>query len=147
MAGKGAGAGLLKDIPRMLEITSEVVKAVNLPVTAKTRLGWDDDNKIIVSLAEQLQDCGIQALTIHGRTRAQMYKGDADWQLIGEVKNNSRMKIPIIGTVLSGKIHHLFLTRIKTSGLITQNTLMIITRKKIIIPVSILTGIASATTG
>lgn len=97
VAGKGAGAGLLKDIPRMLEITSEVVKAVNLPVTAKTRLGWDDDNKIIVSLAEQLQDCGIQALTIHGRTRAQMYKGDADWQLIGEVKNNPRMKIPIIG--------------------------------------------------
>jgi len=97
VAGKGAGAGLLKDIPRMLEITSAVVKAVNLPVTAKTRLGWDEDNKVIVNLAEQLQDCGIQALTIHGRTRAQMYKGDADWTLIGEVKNNPRMKIPIIG--------------------------------------------------
>lgn len=97
VAGKGAGAGLLRDIPRMLEITKAVVNAVDLPVTAKTRLGWDDDNKVIVSLAEQLQDCGIQALTIHGRTRAQMYKGDADWTLIGEVKNNSRMKIPVIG--------------------------------------------------
>ncbi len=97
VAGKGAGAGLLQDIPRMLEITSEVVKAVQLPVTAKTRLGWDEDNKVIVGLAEQLQDCGIQALTIHGRTRSQMYKGDADWTLIGEVKNNPRMKIPIIG--------------------------------------------------
>jgi len=97
VAGKGAGAGLLRDIPRMLEITSEVVKAVNIPVTAKTRLGWDDDSKIIVSLAEQLQDCGIAALAIHGRTRAQMYKGDADWTLIGEVKNNQRMHIPIIG--------------------------------------------------
>ncbi len=97
VAGKGAGAGLLKDIPRMLEITSQVVKAVNIPVTAKTRLGWDDDNKVIVNLAEKLQDCGIQALTIHGRTRAQMYKGDADWTLIGKVKNNPQMKIPIIG--------------------------------------------------
>ncbi len=97
VAGKGAGAGLLRDIPRMLEITSEVVKAVNIPVTAKTRLGWDDDTKIIVGLAEQLQDCGIAALAIHGRTRAQMYKGDADWTLIGEVKNNQRMHIPIIG--------------------------------------------------
>ena len=97
VAGKGAGAGLLRDIPRMLEITSEVVKAVNIPVTAKTRLGWDDDSKIIVGLAEQLQDCGIAALAIHGRTRAQMYKGDADWTLIGEVKNNQRMHIPIIG--------------------------------------------------
>ncbi len=97
VAGKGAGAGLLKEIPKMLQITSEVVKAVKLPVTVKTRLGWDDDNKIIVNLAEQLQDCGIQALTIHGRTRAQMYKGDADWALIGDVKNNARMKIPIIG--------------------------------------------------
>jgi len=97
VAGKGAGAGLLKDIPRMLEITTEVVKAVNIPVTVKTRLGWDDDNKIIVDLAEQLQDCGIQALTIHGRTRSQMYKGDADWTLIGDVKNNQRMYIPIIG--------------------------------------------------
>ncbi|MDD3079785.1 MAG: tRNA dihydrouridine synthase DusB [Paludibacter sp.] len=97
VAGKGAGAGLLKDVPRMLEITSAVVNAVKLPVTAKTRLGWDDDSKIIVNLAEQMQDCGIQALTIHGRTRSQMYKGDADWTLIGEVKNNPRMRIPIIG--------------------------------------------------
>lgn len=97
VAGKGAGSGLLRDVPRMLKITSEVVKAVNIPVTAKTRLGWDDSSKIIVPLAEQLQDCGIQALTIHGRTRAQMYKGDADWTLIGEVKNNPRMQIPIIG--------------------------------------------------
>lgn len=97
VAGKGAGAGLLRDIPRMLKITSDVVKAVKLPVTVKTRLGWDDDNKVIVELAEQLQDCGIQALTIHGRTRSQMYKGDADWSLIGDVKNNQRMKMPIIG--------------------------------------------------
>lgn len=97
VAGKGAGAGLLKDIPKMLEITRQVVKAVKLPVTVKTRLGWDDDNKIIVELAEQLQDCGIAALAIHGRTRSQMYKGDADWTLIGEVKNNQRMHIPIIG--------------------------------------------------
>lgn len=97
VAGKGAGAGLLRDIPRMLKITTEVVKAVKIPVTVKTRLGWDDDSKIIVDLAEQLQDCGIQALTIHGRTRAQMYKGDADWSLIGQVKNNQRMHIPIIG--------------------------------------------------
>ena len=78
MAGKGAGAGLLRDVPKMLQITKAVVNAVNIPVTVKTRLGWDDDNKIIVQLAEQLQDCGIQALAIHGRTRAQMYKGDAD---------------------------------------------------------------------
>ena len=97
VAGKGAGAGLLKDIPRMLEITKKVVNSVNIPVTVKTRLGWDDDNKVIGSLAEQLQDCGIQALTIHGRTRSQMYKGEADWTLIGEVKNNQRIKIPIIG--------------------------------------------------
>ena len=97
VAGKGAGAGLLRDIPRMLKITSEVVNAVKIPVTVKTRLGWDDDGQVIVQLAEQLQDCGIQALTIHGRTRAKMYKGDADWTLIGEVKNNPRMKIPIIG--------------------------------------------------
>ncbi|MFZ4725338.1 MAG: tRNA dihydrouridine synthase DusB [Paludibacter sp.] len=97
VAGKGAGAGLLKDIPRMLKITKDVVDAVNLPVTVKTRLGWDDDSKIIVELAEKLQDCGIAALTIHGRTRAQMYKGDADWTLIAEVKNNPRMHIPIIG--------------------------------------------------
>jgi len=97
VAGKGAGAGLLRDIPKMLEITRSVVKAVDLPVTVKTRLGWDDSSKIIVDLAEQLQDCGIAALTIHGRTRSQMYKGEADWTLIGEVKNNPRMYIPIIG--------------------------------------------------
>ena len=97
VAGKGAGAGLLRDIPRMLKITKDVVDAVKLPVTVKTRLGWDDDSKVILELAEQLQDCGIAALTIHGRTRAQMYKGDADWSLIGEVKNNQRMHIPIIG--------------------------------------------------
>ena len=97
VAGKGAGAGLLRDIPRMLKITKDVVDAVNLPVTVKTRLGWDDDTKVIVELAEKLQDCGIAALTIHGRTRAQMYKGDADWTLIGKVKNNPRMHSPIIG--------------------------------------------------
>ena len=97
VAGKGAGAGLLRDIPKMLEITAAVVKAVKLPVTVKTRLGWDEDSRVIVELAEQLQDCGIAALAIHGRTRAQMYKGDADWTLIGEVKNNPRMHIPIIG--------------------------------------------------
>lgn len=97
VAGKGAGAGMLRDIPKMLEITREVVKAVSLPVSVKTRLGWDDNSKIIVELAEQLQDCGISALTIHGRTRQQMYRGDADWELIGKVKNNPRMHIPIIG--------------------------------------------------
>lgn len=97
VAGKGAGAGLLQDVPRMLEITRAVVNAVDVPVTAKTRLGWDAEHKIIVLLAEQLQDCGIQALTIHGRTRAQMYTGEADWTLIGEVKRNPRMHIPIIG--------------------------------------------------
>lgn len=97
VAGKGAGAGLLRDVPKMLEITRAVVDAVKLPVTVKTRLGWDDSSKIIVELAEQLQDCGIAALTIHGRTRAQMYTGDADWTLIGKVKENPRMHIPIIG--------------------------------------------------
>ncbi|MBM6992437.1 MAG: tRNA dihydrouridine synthase DusB [Prevotella sp.] len=97
VAGKGAGAGMLKNIPLMLEITREVVKAVHTPVTAKTRLGWDMNNLIITDLAEQLQDCGIQALTIHGRTRSQMYTGEADWTLIGAVKNNPRMHIPIIG--------------------------------------------------
>ena len=97
VAGKGAGAGLLRDIPKMIEITTAVVKAVKKPITVKTRLGWDEDNKIIVNLAEKLQNCGIAALTIHGRTRSQMYKGEADWSLIGEVKNNPRMKIPIIG--------------------------------------------------
>ncbi len=97
VAGKGAGAGMLRNIPLMLDITRAVVDAVRLPVTVKTRLGWDADSKIIVTLAEQLQDCGIAALTIHGRTRAQMYTGEADWTLIGEVKNNPRMRIPIIG--------------------------------------------------
>lgn len=99
IAGKGAGAGLLKDPPKMLEITRAVVNAVGseVPVTVKTRLGWDKENMIIVDLAEQLQDCGISALTIHGRTRSQMYTDQADWALIGEVKRNPRMKIPIIG--------------------------------------------------
>jgi len=97
VAGKGAGAGLLRDVPKMLEITKAVVNAVHTPVTAKTRLGWNDEQKIIVELAEALQDCGIQELAIHGRTRAQMYTGEADWSLIGEVKNNPRMHIPIIG--------------------------------------------------
>lgn len=97
VATKGAGAGMLKNIPLMLKITEEVVKAVNIPVTVKTRLGWDEDSKIIVDLAEQLQDTGIQALTVHGRTRCQMYTGQADWDLIGKVKNNPRMHIPIIG--------------------------------------------------
>lgn len=97
VAGKGAGAGLLRDVPKMLEITKAVVSAVHTPVTAKTRLGWNDEQKIIVELAEALQDCGIQELAIHGRTRAQMYTGEADWTLIGEVKNNPRMHIPIIG--------------------------------------------------
>ena len=97
VAGKGAGAGMLQNIPLMLEITRAVVDAVKIPVTVKTRLGWDNEHKIIVDLAEQLQDCGIEALTIHGRTRAQMYTGEADWSLIGEVKKNPRMHIPIIG--------------------------------------------------
>jgi len=97
IAGRGAGSGMMRTPDVMLEITKKVVKAVNKPVTVKTRLGWDDNSKIIVQLAEQLQDCGIAALTLHGRTRAQMYKGEADWSLIGEVKNNPRMHIPIIG--------------------------------------------------
>ena len=97
IANRGAGAGMLRNIPLMIEMTQAIVKAVRLPVTVKTRLGWDDDHKNIVEIAEQLQDIGIEALTIHGRTRAQLYKGEADWQLIGEVKNNPRMKIPVIG--------------------------------------------------
>ncbi len=97
VAGKGAGAGLLRDLPLMYSIVSAVVKAVNIPVTVKTRLGWDHDHRDIVQIAEQLQDCGIAALTIHGRTRSQMYTGQADWTLIGEVKRNPRMTIPIIG--------------------------------------------------
>jgi nifR3 family TIM-barrel protein len=97
IATRGAGAGMLQNIPLMIEMTSAIVKAVKIPVTVKTRLGWDDNSKIIVDVAEQLQDTGIAGLTIHGRTRAQFYRGEADWTLIGEVKNNPRMKIPIIG--------------------------------------------------
>ena len=104
VAGKGAGAGMLQNIPKMLEITQKVVDAVKLPVTVKTRLGWNHEQLIITSLAEQLQDCGIRALTIHGRTRSQMYTGNADWTLIGEVKRNPRIHIPIIG---NGDIHSL----------------------------------------
>ena len=97
VAGKGAGAGMLRDIPRMLAITRAVVDAVKLPVIVKTRLGWDNDSKIIVTLAEQLQDCGIKALTVHGRTRSQMYTGNADWEAIAAVKANPRLTIPVIG--------------------------------------------------
>ncbi len=97
IARKGAGSGMLRDIPKMVKMTEEIVKAVQLPVTVKTRLGWDENTKVIVDVAERLQDVGIAALTIHGRTRAQMYTGEADWTLIGEVKNNPRMVIPIIG--------------------------------------------------
>lgn len=97
VAGKGAGAGMLKNIPLMLDITRAVVNAVHTPVTVKTRLGWDKNDLVITDLAEQLQDCGISALTIHGRTRSQMYTGEADWTLIGEVKHNPRIHIPIIG--------------------------------------------------
>jgi nifR3 family TIM-barrel protein len=104
VAGKGAGAGMLQNIPKLLEITQRVVDAVSLPVTVKTRLGWNHEQLVITSLAEQLQDCGIKALTIHGRTRSQMYTGNADWTLIGEVKRNPRIHIPIIG---NGDIHSL----------------------------------------
>ena len=97
IARRGAGSGMMREPDKMVEITRRVVEAVKLPVTVKTRLGWDEDSKIIVELAERLQDAGIAALTIHGRTRAQLYKGEADWTLIGEVKNNPRMHIPIIG--------------------------------------------------
>lgn len=97
VAGKGAGAGMLRDIPKMLEITRSVVQAVSLPVTVKTRLGWDCENKVICDLGPMLQDCGIRALTVHGRTRSQMYTGQADWSLIGELKADPRMEIPIIG--------------------------------------------------
>ena len=97
VARKGCGAGMLQNIPKLLEITKAVVDAVNIPVTVKTRLGWDENSKCIVELAERLQDCGIAALTVHGRTRAQMYTGDADWTLIGKIKENPRMHIPIIG--------------------------------------------------
>lgn len=97
VAGKGAGAGMLRDVPKMLEITRAVVRAVNIPVTVKTRLGWDHDGRIIVELAEQLQDCGIKAITVHGRTRSQMYNGSADWEMIARVKENPRLTIPVIG--------------------------------------------------
>jgi nifR3 family TIM-barrel protein len=97
IANRGAGAGMLRNIPLMISMTESIVKAVKLPVTVKTRIGWDEDSKNIVEIAERLQDTGIAALTIHGRTRSQLYKGTADWTLIGEVKNNPRMKIPIIG--------------------------------------------------
>lgn len=97
IAGRGAGSGMMREPDKMVMITEQIVKAVRKPVTVKTRLGWDENSKIIVGLAERLQDTGIQALTIHGRTRCQMYKGEADWTLIGEVKNNPRMHIPIIG--------------------------------------------------
>ena len=97
VASKGAGSGMLRNVPLLLDITRAVVNAVKIPVTVKTRLGWDCENMVITTLAEQLQDCGIQALTIHGRTRSQMYTGHADWTLIGEVKNNPRITIPIIG--------------------------------------------------
>lgn len=113
VAGKGAGAGLLRDVPKMLEITRAVVRAVNLPVTVKTRLGWDHTQKIIVELAEQLQDCGIAALTVHGRTRSQMYTGQADWEMIARVKENPRLRIPLIGNgdiSTPGQVHRAFAT-------------------------------------
>jgi len=97
IANRGAGSGMMKNVPLMVKMTDAIVKAVRLPVTVKTRLGWDEDNKNIVDIAERLQDVGIAAITIHGRTRSQMYKGDADWRLIGEVKSNPRMRIPVIG--------------------------------------------------
>lgn len=97
VASKGAGAGMLRDVPKLLDITRRVVEAVNIPVTVKTRLGWDCENKIIGELGLQLQDCGIKALTVHGRTRSQMYTGQADWTLIGELKRDPRMEIPVIG--------------------------------------------------
>lgn len=97
VACKGAGAGILQDIPKMVAMTQEIVKATKLPVTVKTRLGWDDESKFVVEVAERLQDVGIEAISIHGRTRKQMYKGEADWSLIADVKNNSRMHIPVFG--------------------------------------------------
>ena len=97
VANKGAGAGILQDIPKMISMTKEIVNSTDLPVTVKTRLGWDENSKYIVEVAERLQDVGIQAISIHGRTRKQMYKGEADWTLIGEVKNNPRMHIPVFG--------------------------------------------------
>src|SRR5688572_24417108 len=97
VACKGAGAALLRDIPKMVKMTEAIVKATHLPVTVKTRLGWDDDTKNVVEVAERLQDIGIKALTIHGRTRVQLYKGEADWTLIGKIKENARMHIPVFG--------------------------------------------------
>ena len=97
VACKGAGAGILRDVPKMVRMTSEIVKSTTLPVTVKTRLGWDEKTQYIVEVAERLQDVGIQAITIHGRTRVQMYKGSADWTLIGEIKDNPRMTIPVFG--------------------------------------------------
>ncbi len=97
VACKGAGAGILQDIPKMVEMTKQIVKSTHLPVTVKTRLGWDEESKHIVEVAERLQDVGIEGISIHGRTRKQMYKGEADWELIAEVKNNPRMKIPVFG--------------------------------------------------
>lgn len=97
IANRGAGAGMMRNIPLMLEMTSAIVRAVKVPVTVKTRIGWDDESRNIVEVAEMLQDAGIRAITIHGRTRAQLYKGNADWTLIGDVRNNPRMKIPVIG--------------------------------------------------
>ncbi len=97
IANRGAGSGMMREPEKMVEMTRQIVNAVNIPVTVKTRLGWDEDSKNIVTIAEQLQDVGIKAITIHGRTRSQVYKGEADWTLIGEVKNNPRMHIPVIG--------------------------------------------------
>ncbi|NND76754.1 MAG: tRNA dihydrouridine synthase DusB [Flavobacteriales bacterium] len=97
VAGRGAGAGILQDIPKMVEMTSEIVKSTDLPVTVKTRLGWDENSKYIVDVAERLQDVGIKAISIHGRTRKQMYKGEADWTLIAKTKNNPRLNIPVFG--------------------------------------------------
>merc|ERR1712000_407749 len=96
-AGRGAGAGILQDIPKMVEMTAEIVKSTNLPVTVKTRLGWDEKTLYVIEVAERLQDVGIQAISVHGRTRKQMYKGAADWTLIGRIKDNPRMRIPVFG--------------------------------------------------
>ena len=119
IANKGGGSGMLRDIPKLIEMTDQVIKSVNIPVTVKTRLGWDENNLVIVDLAERLQDIGVQGLTIHGRTREQMYTGEADWTLIGEIKNNPRMKIPIIGNgdVDSGEKAKLMFDRYGVDGI------------------------------
>ena len=119
VATKGAGAGMLQNIPKMLEMTRSIVKAVKLPVTVKTRLGWDEQSKNIVDIAEQLQDTGIAALTIHGRTRCQLFGGRADWSLIGEVKNNPRMHIPIIGNgdIINGQSARVALDKYGVDGI------------------------------